>query len=62
MSSGGLAAIPAIATPHARRASTSSPRSPPRSASPADAPAMPPTKKYVGISGVQTGCLMTGRP
>jgi hypothetical protein len=31
-------------------------------ARPADAPAMPPAKKYAGISGVHTGALMTGRP
>ena len=45
ISSGGLAATPASATSHARRASASSPRSSLSSAKGAAAPARPPTKK-----------------
>ncbi len=61
-SSAGLTAAPPSATAHARRARSSSPRSSAISASTAEAPAMPPTKRYVGISQVHTGGLITGRP
>jgi hypothetical protein len=60
--SGGLAVMLTSDTPQARRARTSLPLSSARYASPADAPAIPPKKKYVGISGVHTGFLMTGWP
>jgi hypothetical protein len=62
MSSGGLAAAPASATSHARRASDRSPRSSLMSAKGAAAPAVPPQKKYTGISHVHVGCLRIGRP
>jgi hypothetical protein len=45
ISSGGLAATPASATSHARRASASSPRSSLMRAKGAAAPAIPPKKK-----------------
>jgi hypothetical protein len=45
ISSGGLTMIPALATSHARRASTSLPRISASTASVALAPAMPPKKK-----------------
>src|SRR5919199_6941731 len=45
ISSGGLAATPASAQAHARRASSSLPRRPASSASPADVPPTPPVKK-----------------
>ena len=62
MSSAGLASTAAPAVAHARRASSSQPRSSASWASPAEAPARPPVKKYHGISGVQTGSLITGWP
>jgi hypothetical protein len=62
ISSTGLTPTPANASAHALRASSGEPRSSHRKASPADAPAVPPTKKYQGISGRHTGDLITGWP
>ena len=45
ISSGGLAAIPAMAARQARRASTGLPARPAPKARPAEAPAIPPTQK-----------------
>jgi hypothetical protein len=55
-------ATPAAATVTALRARRSLPAIRAATASGADAPAMPPTKKYQGTSIVQAGSLMTGRP
>src|SRR6185437_263272 len=58
----GLTEIPASEAAQARRARTSLPRAPERNASPAEAPPSPPVKKYIGISHVQIGSLITGCP
>ena len=62
LSSSGLTAFAASAIAHARLASSSFPRTREHTARPAPAPATPPVKKYVGISQVQTGRLITGWP
>jgi hypothetical protein len=61
-SRGTLAATPAPATVRALRARRRLPVIRAATASGADAPAMPPTKKYQGTSRVQAGSLMIGRP
>jgi len=58
----GLTPMPTIDAAQARRPRTSLPRASARSASPAEAPARPPAKKYTGISHVHTGSLITGWP
>ena len=62
ISSTGLTTSAAAATYSDRRASGSFPRSRATRLNTDDAPARPPVKKYHGISGCQTGSLITGRP
>src|SRR4029453_1099686 len=61
-SRGTLAAIPTPATVRAALARRSLPVTRAATANGADAPAMPPVKKYQGTSMVQAGSLMIGRP
>src|SRR5439155_2885916 len=58
INSSGLDVTPKSANAQARRASAWLPRSSDRYARPAEAPASPPVKKYIGISHVQIGSLM----
>ena len=62
MSRTGEIPTPAKASSQPRRASAGRPDIPAPSASGAAAPAIPPTKKYQGTSGVHTGVLSTCRP
>jgi hypothetical protein len=58
----GLIEIAPSAVAHARRASGSLPAHDAAQPSADEAPPRPPKKKYHGISGFQTGGLITGRP
>src|SRR3954454_22607915 len=62
ISSAGLTPRPANASVQADFASFSLPVSSAPRPSPAEAPASPPVKKYMGISQLHTGLATTGRP